>query len=325
MIHLLTASKDASVYERYPTKNTGFDEILTISKAYDADNLSDIARTFIAFDVDSLPTYVTASSVTLNLKLTQPESLPIDFSIYAYAVTESWNMGIGTFYGTTDTASINWNNQPSVNFTVSGSKSFTYQTLGDLNMDVKRIYNYWTGSSNYGLRLSYRTSVEDSGDEYGYLRYHSKETNTFRQPYLIIGWDDQYYITGSLPLVSNKEMVVKTKDLKNGYLVGKVNKINLVVRERFPLKTYTSGYAYESSSALPPTSYYSIVDTITKNTIVGFSEYTKINCDGTGSYVKFDTSNYPTNRPLQLRFMVDRDGMYEYYEDDLTFTIKEWQ
>lgn len=322
MIYLVTASKDASVYELTPSKNTGLDEILTISKAYTSVDESDIARSYIQFDVSSLPSYVTASSTILSLHLTQPSELPLNFSIYAYPVTASWDMGVGTWPETINTDGINWSSQPGVNYNVSASTPFVYRSLDELEMDIKTIYNYWTGSGNYGLRLSHTASVETSSLNYGYLKYYSKETNTYQQPYLKIGWDDQSYVTGSLRLISESEIVVKTKELKNEYLGGRLNKIRLAVREKYPIKTFSKGFAYASSSALPSTSYYSITDVITKNIIIGFSDYTKISCDNSGSYIKFDTTNYPTNRPLRFEFMVNRDGVYEYYKDDLTFMIK---
>ena len=217
---------------------------------------------------------------------------------------------------------LTWSDQPGVDYTISASKAFVYQSLDDLEIDIKTLYNYWTGSGNYGLRLSHTASVESSSLNYGYLKYYSKETNTYQQPLLKLGWDDQVYTTGSLSVVTDQEIVIKTKELKNSYLGGKLNKIRLAVREKYPIKSFSKGFAYASSSALPQSSYYSIVDVITKNTIIGFSDYTKISCDTAGSYIKFDTTNYPTNRPLRFNFMVDRDGIYEYYEDDLTFMIK---
>ena len=322
MIYLVTASKDASVYELYPSKNTGLDEILTVSKAYTSMDESDIARSFLQFDINSLPAYVTASSTILSIHLAKPSELPLNFSLYTYPVTASWDMGIGTWPETINTDGITWSSQPGVNYNVSASKAFVYQSLDDLEIDIKPLYNYWTGSGNYGLRLSHTGSVETSSLNYGYLKYYSKETNTYQQPYLKIGWDDQVYSTGSLSLVSDSEIVVKTKELKSQYLGGKLAKLRLAVREKYPIKSFSKGFAYASSSALPQTAYYSITDVITKNIIIGFSEYTKISCDSTGSYIKFDTTNYPTNRPLRFNFMVDRDGIYEYYEDDLTFMIK---
>jgi hypothetical protein len=58
MIYFVTASKDASVYSLYVNKNTGLDEILTISKHYSRFAERDNARTFINFDIENVPSYV---------------------------------------------------------------------------------------------------------------------------------------------------------------------------------------------------------------------------------------------------------------------------
>jgi hypothetical protein len=170
--------------------------------------------------------------------------------------------------------------------------------------------------------LSHTSSVESSSLDYGYLKFYSKESNVYKQPLLVIGWNDQEYLTGSLSLVGNKELLIKSKELKSYYLEGKLNKINLTVRDKYPVKTFSNSFSYLTSSALPQDSYYSIIDVITKNTIIPFSPYTKVSCNSTGNYVKFDSTNFPTYRPLRLEFKLDRDGVSEYYQDDLTFMIK---
>jgi hypothetical protein len=323
MIYLVTASKDAAVYELYPNRNTGVDEILTISKAYTSVDASDIARSFIQFDVSSLPSHVTASSTVLHINNVHALNLPISFSLYVHPVTSSWNMGLGVWAGDTTTDGwITWNNQPGVDYTISSSIYFDYDSLDETEVDIKSIYNYWTASDNYGLRISHTSSVETSSLDYGYIKFYSKETNTYQQPFLKIQWDDQVYSTGSLSAVSSNELVIKSKELKSYYLVGKVNKVKLVARDKYPVKTFAKTFTYLDVNALPPNTYYSIVDVITKNRILPFSEYTKVSCDTSGNYVKFDSTNFPTHRPLRLEFMLERDGVNEYYQDDLTFMIK---
>jgi len=323
MIYLVTASKDASAYELYPRRNTGIDELLSVSKAYTSNNESDIARSFIQFDINSLPSHVTASSTILNLNSSQTLRLPISFSLYAYPVSSNWNMGLGIFTEDTDqSGSLTWNIQPTIDYTLSASLYYGYTTTKDVSLDIKNIYNYWTASGNYGLMLSHTSSVESSSLDYGYLKFYSKESNTYKQPLLRIGWDDQQYTTGSLSVVGDNEIIIKTKELKSYYLEGKLNKIKLAVRDKYPIKTFSNSFAYSTSSALPQNSYYSIIDVVTKNIIIPFSTYTKVSCDANGSYVKFDTTNFPTHRALRLEFMLDRDGITEYYQDDLTFMIK---
>jgi hypothetical protein len=321
MIYFVTASKDASVFSLYTAKNTGLDEILTVSKHYSRFGERDNARTFIQFDVENIPSYVTASSVILNLTLTQPEELAVSYSVYGYPVDESWNMGRGTWPENINTDGINWANQSGVDYTIESVQSFTYFD-SDLNMDIKPIYEYWTGSANYGIRLSHTSSAESSSLDYGVLRYYSKETNTIFQPILKLGWDDSQFITGSLNVLTSSQIIVRSKELRDRYREGNKVKIKIIGRDLYPRKTFSSTFAYSDVNYLPQSSYYSIVDVITKTILIDYSEYTKISCNSEGNYIIIDTSNFPKNRPYKLNFKVVRDGISEFIEDDLTFIIE---
>lgn len=323
MIYLATASKDTTAYSLYPTINSGIDEILDISKAYTINGDEDIARTFIKFDIDNLPLYITASFVELQLQITKIESVPLSYTIYGYPIIEDWEMGVGRKADTIQTASgsLSWNYQPNIYTNLSASQKFEFED-GDIHMDITSIYNYWTGSNNYGIRLAHSESVESSSLDYGYISFYSKETNTYRQPLLKIGFDDQEYITGSLKSISeNKDIIIKSKGLKQKYPIGKLVKFNFVTRDKFPTKKFSSIFAYEAMQYIPQDSYYAIKDVVTGLNILNFSDYTKISCNVSGSYIKLDTTNFPTNRPLKFQFMINRDGVFEKYEDDLTFEV----
>jgi hypothetical protein len=321
MIYFVTASKDASVYSLTPTKNTGLDEILTISKHYNRFEERDNARTFIHFDIDNIPSYVTASNVELHLSLAQPEELAGSYTLYGYPVTESWEMGRGTWPETINTDGINWEIQTGVDFTTEVSQSFTYFG-GDVNMNIKPIYDYWTGSTNYGIRLSHTSSIEESGLEYGVLKFYSKETNTFLQPLMKLQWDDSIFTTGSLLPLSDSQIIIRSKELRDSYNEGNKIKIKVIGRGLYPTKTFTNTFTYNDIKYLPQTSYYAVREEITKRVIVDFSEYTKISCNSDGNFIVMDTSNFPTNRVYRLLFKVVRDGISEFIDDDLTFIIK---
>jgi hypothetical protein len=325
MIHFVTASKDATVYTLYKTKNTGLDEILTVSKHYSRFAEKDDARVFIQFDLSNIPSYVTASSATMCLKLTEAEEVPVNFSLYAYPVTESWNMGIGTFVYTPSTNDgITWNTQPYIlTSSVSGSQPFTYQSL-DVEMNVTSIYNYWTGSTNNGLVLKHLESIESSSEDYGIMNFYSRETNTINQPLLKLGWDDVSgsFSTGSLSALTASSIIVKSKELKPAYYEGGKVKIKIIGREQYPLKTFSNSFSYLDVKYLPTSSYFAIRDEITKKKIIDFSTYSKINCNSEGNYIVFDTTNFPKNRVYKLLFLIERDGFEDYFEDDLTFEIR---
>lgn len=321
MIYFVTASKDASVYSLYVNKNTGLDEILTVSKHYSRFAERDNARTFIKFDIENVPSYVTASSATLHLTLTKPEELAVSYSVYGYPVTESWDMGRGTWPENINTDGINWTNQTGVDYTIETSQAFTYFD-DDINMDIKPIYDYWTGSANYGIRLSHTSSTEETSLDYGVLKYYSKETNTIFQPLLKLGWDDQIFTTGSLTALTESQIIVRSKELRDNYKEGNKIRIKVIGRSLYPTKTFTNAFSYNDIKYLPQTSYYAVRDEITKVNIIDFSDYTKISCDSTGNYINLDTSNFPKNRVYRLLFKIVRDGISEFIEDDLTFIIK---
>lgn len=326
MIHFITASKDATVYTLYKTKNTGLDEILTVSKHYSRFAEKDDARAYLHFDLSNVPTYVTASAASLHLKLTEAEEMPISFSLFAYPVTSSWNMGIGTFHYTPSTNDgITWNTQPYilVSGSISGSQNFTYQSL-DVDMNVKPIYNYWTSSGNYGLVLKHSESIESSSFDYGIMNFYSKETNTINQPLLKLSWDDTSgsFSTGSLAPLTASSIIVKSKELKPAYYEDGRVKIKIIGREQYPLKTFSNSFSYLDVKYLPTSSYYAIRDEITKKKIIDFSTYSKINCNSEGNYIVFDTTNFPKNRVYKLLFLIERNGFEDYFEDDLTFEIR---
>jgi hypothetical protein len=242
MYHFVTASKDATIYLQQPSQNTGLDEILEISKTYYG-SLKDIAHSLIKFDTTNLSSSIvngdiTMSSVELILRACESSEIPIDYTIYAYAVTQSWEMGIGTRFDDITTDGVTWdsvrtgqdwlsldeyssdttgsfNGKGGTWFTGSFStQSFSYET-SDIEMDVKVTLDEWISGSlpNEGFILKYDSSLESDINDYGQLKFFSKETNTIYQPKLRIGWDDSVFSTGSLTELTSDDIHVTFKRL----------------------------------------------------------------------------------------------------------------
>ena len=352
MYHFVTASKDATIYLQQPTQNTGLDEILEVSKTYYG-SLKDIAHTLIKFETTPLSQSIASGDITMSsaemiLRECESSEIPIDYTIYAYAVTQSWEMGIGTRFDDITTDGVSWNSvrtgqdwlsleehssdtTGSFNgkggtwFTGSFStQSFSYET-SDLEMDVKVTLDEWVSGSlpNEGFILKYDSSLENDTNDYGQLKFFGKETNTIYQPKLRIGWDDSTFETGSLTELTSDDIHVTFKRLKARYKVGSSPEIRVFGREKYPLKTYTNLYAYNDVKFLPSTTYYQVKDVITDEVIIPFSDYTKVSCDSNGNFFKLNLKNWETQRDYYLEIKVERDGVVEYFEDkDLTFTIE---
>ncbi len=227
--YFLTASKDASVYLQQPDQNAGLDEVLEVSKVYYG-NIKDVSRALLKFDVVPLSSSiadgsVTMSEATLILKETESEELPLEFTLEAYPISQSWEMGNGTRFDDISTAGVTWNNREgdtslrwletsefsdvstgsyegkggTFYYASSSLQNFEYKTT-DVYMDIKTIMQDWVSGSipNDGIILKLPLAKENDTTDYGILRFFSKETNTIHQPKVRIGWDDASFSTGSL-------------------------------------------------------------------------------------------------------------------------------
>jgi hypothetical protein len=351
--YFLTASKDASVYIQQPFQNTGLDEMLEISKVYYG-NIKDLSRILLRFDTSHLSASLSNGSMklenaTLVLRQTESEEIPLEYTIYAYMVSGSWQMGKGTRFDEVSTQGVTWDYRegdsnlewlPSGQFSAgstgsyegrggvwytanASSQSFNYQTA-DINMDVKSPLKAWLSGSveNNGFIIKYNNSVEDDTEDYGILKFFSKETNTIHQPKIRIGWDDQSYVTGQLNPLTANDIKVNVVNFKNKYKVNSTAKIRIFARDLYPLKTFTNSFAYNTAEYLPTSSYYQIKDAASDDVIIPFDNYSKISCDETGNYIKVNFSNWQANRIYKLEFKVEQNGDVQYFDENITFSLE---
>ena len=350
--YFLTASKDASLYLQQPNQNTGLDEILEISKIYYG-NIKDVSHALIKFEYGHLSASISNGTIgftnaTLILKETKSEEIPLEYTIYANPISGSWEMGIGTRFDNINTQGVTWNYREgdtklewlennfetgttaSINNGVGGTwytnyetyQAFSYKT-SDISMDVKNMLKAWMSGSihNDGMILRFSTSNEIDTSDYGILKFFSKETNTIYQPKIRIGWEDQSFVTASLlPLTSN-DIKVGVTNLKKEYKVDSKVKLKIFGRELYPLKTFTNTFSYDTIKYLPKTTYYQIKDVNSEDVIIPFSEYSKIECDTNGNYIKLNFSNWEAGRTYKIEFKIDMDNDIQYFDEDLTFTL----
>ena len=150
------------------------------------------------------------------------------YTIYANAVSQSWTMGIGTKFDGITTEGISWKYRDGVNLwqenTIGGTAVYTLGTTGsanaeggtwytasqasqsfnndldDLRMNVTNIVKLWISGSlpNNGFIVRHSLKNEENLNDYGMLKFFSKETNTIYEPRLEFVWDDSVFSTGSL-------------------------------------------------------------------------------------------------------------------------------
>ena len=227
MHKFFTSSYDASIYLQQPEQNAGRDEILEVGKLYYGSTM-DIARTLIKFNTTQISSSIVENigtgsySVFLNLKSANSEEIPLEYTLYANAVSGSWKMGTGTKFDNITSDGVSWyylngsskwqdlsGSYPAQTDTSSilngggglwysasmASQSFSNEP-DDVRMDVTNIVKLWISGSNKltndGIILHHHTSASLYTDttDYGVVKFFSKETNTIYEPKLELVWDD---------------------------------------------------------------------------------------------------------------------------------------
>jgi hypothetical protein len=190
-------------------------------------------------------------------------------------------------------------------------------------MNVSGFLKAWVSGSikNDGILLKLSAEFENNTKEYGIVRLFSKETHTIYQPKIRLGWDDQYFVTGSLTELIADNIKVGVSNFKKEYAVGSKPKIKIFGRELYPLKTFSNTLQSGNTKYLPKTTYYQIRDFNSDDIIIPFSEYSKVNCDTSGNYIILDLMNWEINRLYKLEFKIDVNGAIEYFDDGITFSV----
>ena len=361
MHKFFTSTFDASIYLQQPEQNTGRDEILEVGKLYYGSS-KDIARTLIKFDTGSIKSEITSIGsgswqTYLVLRSANSEEIPLEYSLYANAVSQSWTMGTGTKFDNITSDGVSWKYRDGISTwqdnATAGTAVFTAGTTGsanaeggtwfitgsatqsfsnepdDIRMNVTNIMHQWISGSlkNNGFIVRHSIDVENNTLDYGLLKFFSKETNTIYEPKLELVWDDSSFVTGSLTPVTGSasdDYKVVVTNLKNEYSKNTKIKIRVKGRDMFPYKTFGTTFGYDQAKYLPSGStYYQIEDYITNEIIVPFGDYSKLSCDSTSNYFNLDTSTYAADRVYRLKIKILQSGITDIIDDKLTFKIIE--
>jgi hypothetical protein len=257
-------------------------------------------------------------------------------------------MGIGTRFDNISTGGVTWNNREgdttlrwlqtaefsevstgsyegkggTFYFGTSGTQEFEYETK-DVNMDIKDIVLSWISGSipNDGLILKLPFSAEFDTNDYGILRFFSKETKTIHQPKIRIGWNDVSFQTGSLTELTSEEIKIGLRNFKKEYKVNTTPKLRVVGRELYPVKTFSSIGQYSTLNYLPENTSYQISDYHSGDVIVPFGDYTKLSCDTIGNYFNLNLSNWEVDRVYKIELRVEINNVLYFFDEDYTFIV----
>ena len=345
MRKFLVPTKDTSIYQAYPTNNAGFDEILEIGKLagttlVESSYATASVRSLLYFELPTTESVSPDAKYYLNLRLANANNVQRNQTILIYKVSQSWDEGSGYFYQ--DIKNVNdgatwqqsntytsWSFEGGDFLTASTSASviLTNYPMQDIRVDITNILQPIVSqslqSTFYGLGLQFPSTDEADKYNLGNIKVFSAQTHTIHQPTLEIAWDNQSFVTGSVlyPLPPLLNVKVSPINLAETYAQGDVTRINFNVRDEYPTKAFDSKLRYKNKYYLPSASYYSVVDTQANTVIVPFDEYSKINCDTSGSYVDLDTSALYKGRFYTIKLKVQSGQYTKTISTDKLFRI----
>jgi hypothetical protein len=361
MILRFYPTKDTTIYEQYPQKNTGLDAILEISKtivgtgSYNSRTLLDFDYTAISQSISSLGYNAKLFSYSLKLYVAEANEIPSDYTLYCFPVSSSWSMGVGRYgnypetttgvswtYKTTaddltsawQTASFaanataSWATRPGGGTWYTGSvasQSFSY-TTSDVDMDVTSIIRQvQSGSIDFkGFILKKSLTDESSANIFNSLKFFSKDTHTVYLPVLEARFDDSI-TTGSLSLINpDEEINIIPVNLKHAYTETSTPVIRISARYKFPVDTFETASGYLTRYRLPAGTQYAVYSAQSDDVVIDFSDYTKLSADATSNYIKMHLDSFQPERYYKLLFKVPNSGSasaYQIYDNKWIFKV----
>ena len=333
-IYKIFPEKDTTMYSAYPTTNTGLDQILEIQNMMPPlGGNTQVSRILINFPLSTIRDVITNKSpgpgyyeAYLRLFIANATSLPDNYTIYANAVSQSWESGTGrllynpatengctwiqrdnsnnwltsSFYADTTASFQSDNPGGSTWYTLfEDSQSFVINTTKDINVPVTDIVGNFYNSNiqDNGVLLRMEEQYEFNNSASFSLKYFSKDTHTIYVPQLEIKWDDSSYNTGSLVVLGNENIAVTLGNNIGEYNRDTTYRFRVNARPIYPARLFVTQSVYIKNSALPSSSYWALQDVDTGEYVIDFdNNYTKLSCDSNGNYFDLYMSGLQAER-----------------------------
>jgi hypothetical protein len=338
-IYKIFPEKDTFISYYRSTQNFGRDEVLEISNETELTSLhADKTRALIQFPTTQISDVITnkvSGSFVSYLKLFFANAyIPSDYTILAYPISQSWEMGLGrstdspinTIGCTWDNAtqSTSWVNAGGDYLqNISSSQNFNYISDKDINMNINNIVLGWNSGSfsNYGIILKQSSSIEGSTEPL-ITKFFSMDTHTIYPPQLEFRWDDSLYST-TLTQITSSDFISTISNNKTEFEENTIYKFRIKARDRFPARQFSTTSVYLTTKALPSSSYWALKDVKTEEMVVDFdTTYTKISCDNTSNYFKLYMDGLEPERYYQILYKVVLNDGETVIVDDVSNYFK---
>jgi hypothetical protein len=213
------------------------------------------------------------------------------------------------------------------------TKSLGFNDDLDLNIDVTSIFLKHYGFENEGggtpstipnngFLLKRSASQEFTTKDEGELNFFSMDTHTIYPPYLDISWDDSTHDGPNADNVLNSgEIYVTLRNNKEKYKTVEEPKFRLNVRELYPTRKFVTSSNFLDVKYFTSNSFYSLVDYATEETVIPFSDTTRLSADSEGMFFKLYMNGLQEERYYKLLFKHENDDGIRVYDDSYYFKV----
>ena len=163
MIRTIYAQRDATIYEKTESLNTGIDPVLELSHESPNSSSRYNSRILMKFDVSGIESDINAGRISsnasyyLSLRTAESREIPQEYLVYAYPLSSSWTNGTGKYfnkpittdgvswkYRTSKTTGVEWEIPPISSQLTWDEISETWVTssliFGNINANVTSSY-----------------------------------------------------------------------------------------------------------------------------------------------------------------------------------------
>ena len=214
-----------------------------------------------------------------------------------------------------------------------GSQQFLQGDNLDTNINVTSIVQkhsaslfvnqtYPTGIDNHGFLIKQPDSVEEAvSSSFGEMKYFSTNTHTIYPPRLVFKWDDSSH---------NKHSLAKQKGELNVSLYRNQEEYNqndeaifrVHVRDKYPVRQFTSSSNFLNVGYFTTSSFYSIRDAHTEEEVIPFdNNFTKLSADDDGMFFKVYMKGLQPERYYRILFKHTNNEGTRIYDNNYHFKV----
>ncbi len=214
-----------------------------------------------------------------------------------------------------------------------GSQQFLKGDNLDTNINVTTIVqkfsaslfantSYPNGIANNGFIIKQPDVIEqDTSSSFGEMKYFSVDTHTIFPPKLTFKWDDSVHNKQSSAKQSG-ELNVSLYRNQEEYNQNAEATFRIHVRDKYPVRQFTSSSNFLNPGYFTTSSFYSIRDAHTEEEVVPFDDnFTKISADDEGMFFKVFMKGLQPERYYRVLFKHTNNEGTRIYDNNYHFKV----